>query len=205
MTRICLLCLLIYCLGSSPIFANEVHDNCKQAFRLVMEGAWEGSLSNEQIDTALDLCKLSGELGKLSSIYDVSLLYYLKNDEKENQNSYRWCLRAAEKGHDYAQFRIGKMYSAGIVLEYDLNKADYWYNKSAKNGFVLAQRELGYNYTNNIPANSDYLKGIYWYEKAAEQDDKNSKNFLIKFYSNGTAIYPPNKEKADYWLKKINQ
>ena len=52
---------------------------------------------------------------------------------KDEAEAIKWYRRAAEQGHDYAQFRLGEMYVIGIGVTKNDDKAMCWYRKAAEN------------------------------------------------------------------------
>jgi uncharacterized protein len=201
--RIYIICMIIISYSSSV--CGSTNDECNQASRKVMGEVWKGVKSYESIDKAIEFCLESANKDNLTSQYNLSILYNLKNNNQENEKSYQWTLKAADNGHLYSQFHLGKMYEEGTVVKQDTEQADKWYQKAAESGFLLAQKKLGDNYTNGIPKGAEFLKGIYWYEKAADQGDKSSINRLIHFYSQGTPKLPADKEKELYWIDRLNK
>ena len=194
--------LSVMILFSSSKIYGEIQNECEQAVNEVMEEMWAGEPSSDSIDEAIKSCVKFANKGDATAQYHMSMLHMLKNNDKENQESYQWTLKSANNGYNYAQFHLGKMYEEGVVVKQDFEQADYWYQKGAQGGLAVAQRKIGYNYTNNIPDGVDFLTGVNWYEKAAEQGDKKSIYFLIGFYSKGTDKFPADNEKARYWTER---
>jgi len=58
--------------------------------------------------------------------------------EANDESAVEWFLKAAEKGDQIAQHRIGYLYEKGRGCEIDLVKAMHWYQKSAAQGFQPA-------------------------------------------------------------------
>jgi len=177
-------------------FTFEVYasakDECSIAINVVSENAWKGSVVKEQIENAIKTCLVPANNGDLESQYDLSILYLLRNDEIESEESYCWVLKAANNGHLYAQYRLATMYENGVVVKKDPSQADSWFIKSAREGFLLSQKKLGNTYTSDDQTESKYFEGIYWLEKAADQRDKMSIIRLINIYSNGSKYIAAN-------------
>lgn len=141
MKRLLLLFTFIFLTMSNLAFA-DIHDECKKAVLNVMDNIWENGSAGELVDNTLKLCKESGGIGNVESQYHVSVLLMIKNDQAESQDSYKWCLMAAKNGHTYAQYRLGKMYENGVIVERDIEKAVQWYQKASENGLSLAKERL---------------------------------------------------------------
>jgi len=50
--------------------------------------------------------------------------------------------KAAENGHNQAQYNLALSYINGEGTEKNLEKAIYWYHKAAENGNIDAQYEI---------------------------------------------------------------
>lgn len=75
----------------------------------------------------------------------------------------------ASQGDMEAQFRCGVMYSKGIGIKIDNNKALMWYEKAAEQGMVKAQFICGYMYETGQEITQNKEKALSWYGKAAAQ------------------------------------
>ena len=51
-----------------------------------------------------------------------------------------WYEKAAEQGHDMAQYKLGMKYNYGIGVDFE--KAYYWLNKASLSGNIFAKEEL---------------------------------------------------------------
>lgn len=107
----------------------------------------------------------SAENGYGDAQYDMGIGLWLawfgfKNNENE---SFKWFLRAAEQGHQNARYRVGMAYMVGIGVKEDLVKARDWLELAAEQGDDDAQYELGKLYlfaaenSTNSSAKKDYL------------------------------------------------
>jgi len=84
----------------------------------------------------------------------------------EFKEATRWYLKAAQKGHPEAQYRL-----AGIYYNTEENEDKYfeWLQKSAKNGYPDAALELGEFFQNgSTSGNPDLDEAEKWYRKAVE-------------------------------------
>ena len=72
---------------------------------------------------------------QLSALYDDKFGF----DNFDNKLAVKWYKKAAEKGHDQAQFSIGQMYYEGRGVKKDYKEAARWFNKAAE----VAMTRLG--------------------------------------------------------------
>jgi len=132
--------------------------NCDAAAKEVMGQLFNGIESQESVEKAIESCMRTAQEGDSDSQYYLSILYMVKNNRKESQESYKWTLIAAKNGHPQAQYHLGTMYEAGNIVKHDIEDANYWYLLAAESGFVPAQLKLGHNYTNGLPGGADFSR-----------------------------------------------
>jgi TPR repeat protein len=70
------------------------------------------------------------------------------------------------------------MYTNGIGLPQDYNKAVHWIQKSADQGDAEAQAALGYMYAKGQGVPQDNAEAVHWYSKAADQGNPKAKRAL---------------------------
>ena len=69
-------------------------------------------------------------------MYDVAIAYKEGNIvERDNAESFRWYLNAAESGVVPAMYSVGLRYCQGEIVPQDFNKALFWLNKCQQNGY----------------------------------------------------------------------
>ena len=115
---------------------------------------------------------------------------YIETGPSEwKHEAFEWYKKAAEKGLDAAQWKLGYMYTLGIGTEKDLNKAIYWRKKAAEQGYIVYQLEMAMSY--NYGVICDLPTYLSW--GTAE---------------NGMAAWeaeiPRNADDADFWLRKVS-
>jgi hypothetical protein len=79
-------------------------------------------------------------LGKL--VYDEALDDLKRGWEPDFSASLAWFKRAAEKGHPWAQYRLGLAYDVGAGVAPDASQAAFWYLKAGNQGVVSALFDL---------------------------------------------------------------
>ena len=70
----------------------------------------------------------------LGMMYDMGL-----STEKNPEEAARWLLKAAEHGHEPAQYAIGIKYATGHGVEQNNAEATRWLSKAEKNGYKAAR------------------------------------------------------------------
>ncbi len=115
------------------------------------------------------------------------------NIDKQRVINYRealkWYNKAAEKGLDAAQWKLGYMYALGLGVEKDLEKSMYWRKKAAEQGYVVYQLEMAMSY--NYGVISDLSTYLSW---------GTAENGMPAW----DAKIPRNADDADYWLRKVS-
>ena len=95
---------------------------------------------------------------------------FYKND---NQRAFGLYRISAENGLDESQYRIGKYFEEGKIVERDMGEAAKWYQKAADQGHWTAQNRLGNVYENLYRKSLDerHLRlSLKWYYKAREDN-----------------------------------
>lgn len=126
-----------------------------------------------------------------------SFNYAQEIDEETVQKT----MSLAEKGEVSAQEALGEMYSHGLGVRQDYEKAKDWYQKAALQGSAKAQFTLGEIYFLGKGTREDYTKSKDWYEKAARQDYAKAQSVLGVLYSDGLGVRK-DYTKAKDWFGK---
>ena len=94
----------------------------------------------------------AAELGYVTAFMKISDYYYnlgienlLKGNGDEHKSyaeALKWCRMAAERGDDWAQYRMGTCYKDGKGVEKNRSEAIKWYRKAADKGNELAADKL---------------------------------------------------------------
>lgn len=77
----------------------------------------------------------------------------------------------AEQGHAQAQYKLGRMYRAGVGVPRDAAEAARWTRRAAEQGDALAQYDLGIMYATGQGLAQDYVQAHLWFDLAARQQD----------------------------------
>ena len=128
------------------------------------------------------------------------ILFNQADSEYNNGNfekAFELFLKAAENGDDSAMDRIASMYDAGEGVDFDFDKAIYWYQKAVEAGSVTSLYNLGISYRSK----GDVLKAKYWFEKALAAGDFDAALDLAKLHM----VCEVEHEKVIFYLKKCLQ
>ena len=117
----------------------------------------------------------------------------IPNGEDRKQINYReafnWYKKAADKGLDAAQWKLGYMYALGLGIEKDLDKSIYWRKKAAEQGYCVYIFEMAMSY--NYGVISDLSTYSSW---------GTSENGMPAW----DAEIPRDVNEVDYWLRKVS-
>ena len=131
-------------------------------------------------------------------LYNEGKSYY---DREKYSEAVPKLKAAAEKGHNKAQYRLGRCYDKGLGVKEDDQAAFNWYMKSAAQGHAKAQYQVGKCYKNGEGVAKDRAKAFLYFTKAAKQDNGNAQLALGKCYLKGKGV-AADRAKAVVWLKR---
>jgi len=102
---------------------------------------------------------------------------------KDDVESLKWFIKAAEQGFQNAQVEAGRAYYSGRGVNADKNKAVNWFRKAAEQGNVQGELLLGLccKYGEGVPINADDT--LKWLNQAARQNDATAQFELGCCYS----------------------
>lgn len=101
-------------------------------------------------------------------------------EPQEEAERVNWFREAAERGHPWAQLRLGLMYAAGRGVPQNDAEAVKWYRKAAEQNLPLGQTNLGVMYLRGQGVPHDEVEAAAWFHKAAAQDDQRATNNLVQ-------------------------
>src|SRR5256885_1598996 len=83
------------------------------------------------------------EAGDISAMVELAKLYANSDGVTEDeQQAYRWYLRAAEAGNAEAQYSVGINLFTGRGAEANTSESVRWLKEASRNGFVRAASDL---------------------------------------------------------------
>lgn len=162
------------------------------------------SCRKELSDNCYTFCPFCGKpIGNDAvKLYSEGMNYYNANDYTE---ALKWIRRAAELGHQDAQYRLGCMYNNGQSVVQNYVEAVKWYRKAAEQGHKEAQCNLGFMYENGQGVKQDYAEAVKWYWNAAQQGDVNAQCNLGFMYETGQGVAQNYTEAEKWYLKAAEE
>jgi len=122
------------------------------------------------------------------STFDYPMLDFLEITPTENYDeAFKWYNKAADKGLDLAQWRLGDLYAQGLGVTKDINKAIAWRGKAAEQGYYLFQYMMGVMFTYGEFGNYE----IY-------------SMYNTELWQSPWESFPQDIDKASFWLKNFN-
>jgi TPR repeat protein len=120
--------------------------------------------------------------GDREAMRQLASWYYTGEAGVQNRlEAARWYRKAAARGDAESMHNLAVMYRYGNGLPVNYAEAVRWETASARKGFMVAQRTLG-----QIDLHGEsYLEATRWLRAAAAQDDVESINELVLFYTTG--------------------
>jgi hypothetical protein len=114
-------------------------------------------------------------------------------------------MELAIEGNMAAQYNIGVMYSSGIGVEEDYEKAIEWLGKAALQGDQQAQVNLGvmHGYGQGVPIN--HSEAIRWFSMAAKNGVGFAQYNLGMQYFFGKGVPADKIRGASWWMLASNQ
>ncbi len=138
--------------------------------------------------------------------YKLALLYAKgKGVEKNSDEAFSWCQKAAESSLPSAVGDLGYMCLWGLGVEKNIEKAIELLNLAAEDGYSRAENNLGYIHEKGIGVDQNYEKAKHYYESAAHKGDEIAQYNLGSLYFNGL-VGEQNLSKAiHFWTLAANQ
>lgn len=106
-----------------------------------------------------------------------------------------WFRRAAEAGHDFSQYALGKLLQSQKRME----EAVSWYKKAAAQGDSYAAYQLGKLYLEGKDIPKDTAKAVEYLRTSAEQGNEYAQYALGKLYLTGEDV-SQDREQAYSWF-----
>ena len=139
---------------------------------------WKYYTIMNDIEKAIYWSKKAAEQDNIKAKYNLGQIYF---NEKNYIEAHKWYEQAANEYYAVAQYMLGIMYTDGLGIKQDLDKANFWfkkaygqYNKKAEQGDSISQFRLAQMYQYGQGVQQDLEKARYWYEKAAKQGNSNA-------------------------------
>ena len=106
-----------------------------------------------------------------------------------------WFRRAAEAGHDFSQYALGKL----LQSQKRMGEAVSWYEKAAAQGNSWAAYRLGKLYLEGMDVTKDTAKAVEYLTNAAQEGNQYAQYVLGKLYLTGQDV-ARDREQAYRWF-----
>jgi TPR repeat protein len=134
--------------------------------------------------------RMAAEHGSLEGQWVLSTLYEFgyAGMPVDYAESFKWAMKAAQRGHMIAQHNVAGSYFHGRGVEQNLDQARYWYTKAAEQGFAHSEWMLGEIYFrgDGVPANRD--EAVKWLSKSLVQGHTPTMITLAEMYTNAQGV-----------------
>ena len=101
-------------------------------------------------------------------------------DEKSH-DAVSWLKKAAEYGNQHAQYKLGKLYLTGELVNKDIETAIRYLKDAAQHNNQFAQYTLGKLYLQGKEVHQDREAAKQWLELSAAQGNQYAQFFLDRF------------------------
>ncbi len=115
--------------------------------------------------------------------YDAGVEYMLCQDM---ENAFKMFIKAAQKGHAWAQTYAGDCYLWGEGTSQNYERAYYWHKLSAEQGNTTAQTQMGYLMEKGLGVPKNEKEAVKWFTLAAQKGDREAQYMLGLCYYEGS-------------------
>lgn len=120
---------------------------------------------------------------------------------QENEARFRKTLADAENGNSDSQYELGNMYTKGIGVEIDTDKAIAAYESAAGQGHTKAAYKLGLIHYEGSGVATDMNAAFRWFRSAAEHNYPAAQYYLGRMYADGQGTTKDSTSALE-WLSK---
>ncbi len=120
-------------------------------------------------EISLEETRTYAEKGNPKACYELGLRYlYGDGVNRDEEEGYKWHLKAAQLGNKEAQYSQGQRYHYGLKANTDLKEAAKWYHKAAMSGHAAAQLQIGMFYESGIGVEKDQRIAMKWFKTVVQ-------------------------------------
>ena len=116
-------------------------------------------------------------------------------------NARYWFQLAAEQGHTYAQYALGKLLLSDDVEVRDPAKGLHWLETAAQSGNDYAAYRLGKEHYRGKNVEKSLTAAAKWFDRAAQDGNQYGQYMLGKLYLMGQGV-EYDKSMGAYWLSQ---
>lgn len=166
-------------------------------------------IAEPDFEQALPLFLLEAEDGNALAMHDLGRMFTDGLGVEMNTDAaFVWYAKAlaaflaieAKKEHRYVEYRIGKLYAAGLGTEQDYVEAANWFKEAASKNHKYAQYSLGVLYYRGRGVEHDLNTAFQLYQRSAIQGMPYADYEMAKMYRDGIGT-ARNTEEAELHFK----
>ena len=170
-------------LGWRGITMGELPEGCPAAVTWYLKAAAQGDI---EALNHLGECYFLGEGGVFVN----------------HAEAVKWYRRAAERGHDGAQYCLGSHYAGGKGVAQDYVEAVKWFRAAAMQGHAEGQYNLGCHYQHGEGVMQDMSQAYKWIQLAADQGLEYAKKAAATLE---VSMSPTELESAQHLYPELNE
>lgn len=211
---------------SNTYAGNQFHVTWSDEYREARNCLYGSEETEPDFERAFQLFQQEAEKGNALAMYDLARMFTdglgREADPNAAQDWYAKALAAfieaelsaKERQKPYLQYRIGKMYAAGLGTEHKVNcpegaregglgrdygEAAEWFARAVRQNHKYAQYSLAGLYYRGQGVEQDYRQARNLYRCSAEQENPYASYELAKMYRDGIGIDPDGEQAATYF------
>ena len=211
---------------SNTYVGNQAHVTWSDEYREARGYLYGNEETEPDFKRAFKLFQQEAEKGNALAMYDLARMFAdglgREADSNAAQNWYAKALTAfveaessaKERQRPYLQYRIGKLYAAGLGTEHKVNcpegaregglgrdygKAAEWFARAVKQNHKYAQYSLAGLYYRGQGVEQDYRQARNLYRCSAVQENPYASYELAKMYRDGIGAEPDEQQAATYF------
>jgi uncharacterized protein len=161
---------------------------------------------SKKVPKELDPVLKRAEKGDANAQYECYLKYRQLPETKENKaEAAKWCIKAAEQGHEGALEVAYDLYDTGFGVPRDSEKTLFWLLKSAEVRQSSTKcRWIAERYVEGKGTPTNPENAVLWYKKALDLNDKEAACRLGELYWNGQGVPRDYAEAVAYFQEAVS-
>ena len=184
--------------------------NWSDEYRLARRCLFGGKDQPQDLEQAFTLFQQEAQKGNALAMHDLGRMLADGLGRKiDMQAAHVWYSKALaafyaverQKKKRYAEYRIGKLYAAGLGCEQDYGDAARWFQLSADKGYKYAQYSLAGLFRCGQGVEQDDARALELYTASAQQDFPYAAYELGKMYRDGIGC-EKDAEASEQWYRQ---
>ena len=184
--------------------------NWSDEYRLARRCLFGGKDQPQDLEQAFTLFQQEAQKGNALAMHDLGRMLADGLGRKiDMQAAHVWYSKALaafyaverQKKKRYAEYRIGKLYAAGLGCEQDYGEAAQWFRLSADKGYKYAQYSLAGLFRRGQGVVQDDVRALELYTASAQQDFPYAAYELGKMYRDGIGC-EKDAEASEQWYRQ---